>query len=338
MVWWEHLWHDIRFASRLLRRSAGFSAIAVLTIALGVGATTAIFSVVDATLLHPLPYAHPEQLVRLEDDLAGAGSTDVGMSTPEWQDLERTGIFAYVSPVAFGDANLTGSDQPQRVPSVGVAPNYFALLGVKPQLGRTFDPTDPSRGFTLEVVISDGLWKRGFASDPQILKRNLRFDNDLYRVIGVMPPDFHDPGRSTKERNADAWAALGFAAAPYPDPPIRRIRLLPEAIGRLAPGLTLASAQSRLDAFVTAEERQFAGDYPARSGWRVRVVPLQESVVGNVRRSLLLLLAAVGLVLLIGCVNVANLLLARASARRSGTPSAQLARDSRGSRWPRVFS
>jgi predicted permease len=316
MALWEDLWQDIRFAPRMLRRSGGLSAIAILTIALGIGATTAIFGVVDATLLHPLPYPHPEQLVRLEDDLTGVGSRDVGMSVPEWQDLERTGIFAYLSPVVVAEANLTGSDQPQRVAFLGVAPNYFAVLGAKPQLGRTFDPNDQTRGFTLEVVISDGLWKRAFGSDPHILTRSLRLDNDLYRVIGVMRPGFHDPGRSAKERNIDMWAALGYAGAPFPDPPIRGVRLITQAVGRLAPGVTLSSAQSRLDAFVTAEQRQFAGDYPAQGGWRVRAVPLQESLVGNVRRSLLLLLGAVGVVLLIGCVNIANLLLARASARR----------------------
>lgn len=316
MEWWEHLWQDIRFAPRMLRRSAGFSTIAVLTIALGIGATTAVYSVVDATLLHPLSYLHPEELVRLQDDLTGVDSHDVGMSAPEWLDLERTGIFRNVAAVLFLDANLTGSEQPQRVAALAVAPNYFAILGVQPHQGRTFDPNDSARGFNLEVVISDGLWKRAFASDPHILTRSLRLDNDLYQIVGVMPPGFHDPGRSTKERNIDLWVAFGFAGAPYPDPPIRRYRMVPEAIGRLAPGLTLQAAQSRLDAFVATEQHQFPADYPAQSGWHLGAIPLQKSIVGDVRQSLLLLLGAVGLVLLIGCVNVANLLLARASTRR----------------------
>src|SRR5579863_7364420 len=311
MVWWEHLWQHVHDATRLLRRSAGFSVVTVLTIALGVGATTAIYSVVDATLLHPPPYTHPEQLVRLEADL-----TDVGMSTPEWQDLARTGIFASLAPSGYVDGNLTGSDQPQRAGFFVVGPSYFAVLGVKPQMGRTFDPSDPSRGFNLEIVISDGFWKRAFASDPGILGRTLRIDNDAYHVIGVMPPGFRDPGRSIKERNIDGWAAAGYAAAPFPDPPLRNVRVLSTIIGRLTPGLALRTAQRHLDAFVAAEQRQFPDDYPAKSGWRVRAVPLQESVVGDVRQSLLLLLGAVAVVLVIGCVNIANLLLARASARR----------------------
>jgi hypothetical protein len=132
-LWWDHFWADLRYAARMLRRSPGFTAIAVLTIALGIGATTAIFSVVDATLLHPLPYPQPEQLVSVEDDLPGLGAQDVGMSVPEWHDFQRSGIFEYVSAIGGGDVNLTGWSQPTRIRFLNVAPNYFALLGVKPQ-------------------------------------------------------------------------------------------------------------------------------------------------------------------------------------------------------------
>src|ERR1700736_6505305 len=182
---------DVRYAARMLRKSPGFTAIAVLTIALGIGATTAIFSVVDATLLHPLPYPQPEQLVSIEDDLPGAGAQDVGMSEPEWQDLQDSGIFEYVSPTQYDDNNLTGSSQPARVSLLIVAPNYFALLGVKPQLGRAFNPHNHTPGFTEEVLISDGMWKRAFAGDTHIVGRSVRMDTDLYRIIGVMPPGFH---------------------------------------------------------------------------------------------------------------------------------------------------
>ena len=310
----ENLFQDLRFAVRMLLRSPGFSLIAIATMALGIGATTAIFSLVNATLLHPLRYPRPEELVRIEDDLPGAGVTDAGISIPEFKDLERSGIFQYVVLEIFGSANLTGASQPSRVQYEGVSPAYFAMLGVKPELGHTFDPLDQTPGFTLDVVISDGLWKRAFGSDPHIVGRSLRGDNDLYRVIGVMPPGFHDPGRTVSERNTEQWAALGFDADPA-QAPNRSLRLPLETLGRLKPGLTLAAAQSRLDALVASLRKQFPDDYPAGSNWTVRLVPLKENVVGNVRQSLILLLGAVALVLLIACVNVANLLLARASAR-----------------------
>ena len=314
LLWWDNFWQDIRYAARMLRKSPGFAAIAILTIALGIGATTAIFSVVDATLLHPLPYPHPEQLVTIQDDLPGVGARDVGISVPEWHDFQRSGIFQYVSALGGGDTNLTGASEPARIRLLVIPPNYFALLDVKPRLGRSFDPEDQTPGFNLEVLISDGLWKRAFGSDPHILGKSVRLDNDLYRVVGVMPPGFHDPGATAEESNTDVWAAAGFAGPPAP-PPQRNLRILPGAIARIAPGLTIAAAQSRLDALVASLQKEYPDDYPLQSAWQVRLVPLAETVVGNVRQSLILLLGAVGLVLLIGCVNVANLLLARASAR-----------------------
>jgi putative ABC transport system permease protein len=310
----DTLIQDIRFSLRMLRKSPGFTLVVVLTMALGIGATTAIFSVVDSTLLHPLPYPHSEQLVQIVDDLPGIGAKDVGMSVPEWWDLAAAGIFEYVSPVGGGDVNLTGCSQPARIAFLNVPPNYFAMLGIQPALGHAFNPQDKAPGFTLEVVLSDGLWKQSFGGDPAVIGKSLRLDNDLYHVIGVMPPNFHDPLRTTRRRNTGLWAASGFAAAPAPDP-VRNVRILTEAIGRLKPGLTIAAAQSRLDAFVGELQKQYPGDYPAESRWTIRLVPLKENLVGNIRSSLMMLFGAVGMVLLIGCVNIANLLLARASAR-----------------------
>jgi len=315
VLWWDHLWHDIRYALRMLRKSPGFSAVTILTMALGIGATTAIFSVVEATLLHPLPYPQPEQLVSIADDLPGVGAEDVGLSEPEWQDLQRSGIFQYVSPAWFDENNLTGSSEPARIRLLIVAPNYFALLGVQPQLGHAFNPQDHTPGLTPEVLISDGLWKRAFGSDPHILEKSVRLDTDLYRVVGVMPRGFRAPGRTIEERNIDAWVATSFYGAPLVDHPPRNRRNLPTAIARLQPGLTVRAAQSRVEALVASLQKQFPGDYLLQSAWTVRLVPLKESLVGNVRQSLFLLLGAVGLVLLIGCGNVANLLLARSSAR-----------------------
>ena len=307
--------NDLKFALRQLRKSPGFTLIAVVTIALGIGATTAIFTVLDATLLAPLPYPNAEQLVSIQSDFLGLGARDVGMSQPEWQDLQRSGIFEYVSPTWFDENNLTGSEQPARVRLLIVAPNYFELLRVKPQLGRGFDPRDYSPSFTGEIVISDSLWKRSFGADQHILGKSVRMDTDLYRIVGVMPPGFDSPGRTAEERKVEIWAATSFYGAPMSDHPRRSGRNLPTAIARLKPGLTIAAAQKRTDALVDSLRKQFSADYPQQNGWRIRLVPLQDRIVGNVRHSLILLCVAVALVLLISCVNIANLLLARASVR-----------------------
>jgi predicted permease len=311
----DTLIQDVRFSLRMLRKSPGFTVVAVLTIALGIGATTAIFSVVDATLLHPLPYPHAEQLVSIEDNLPGIGAQDVGMSEPEWQDLQHSGIFEYTSPAWYDDNNLTGLSHPTRVRLTIVAPDYFAILGVKPQLGRGFDPENHNPGFTEEVVISDELWRNNFGSDPHILERSIRMDTDLYRIIGVMPPGFQAPGRTARDRNIEVWAATSFYGPPLLEHPLRNRRNLPTAIARLKAGLTIEAAQSRIDALVASLQKQFPDDYPQQARWKIRLLPLREIVVGNVRQSLILLLGAVGLVLIIGCANIANLMLARASTR-----------------------
>jgi predicted permease len=309
----ENLLFDLKYAARMLRRSPGFAFVAIATMALGIGATTAIYSVIDATLLHPLPYPNPSELVRIEDDLPGVGAQNVNVSVPEWKDLENSGIFQNVALDYFNSGNLTGSEQPTRIALKGVTPNYFAMLGVGAQLGRTFDPGDNTPGVILEVVISDGLWKRAFGADPRILGKTVRLDNDVYQVVGVMPAGFRDPGQTSEERNTELWYPGGFTAVPFP-PPLRNSRFW-TASARLKPGLSMAAAQAHLDALVDALKKQYPADYPAQEAWTVRLVPLSESVVGSVRQSLILLFGAVGFVLLISCVNVANLLLARASAR-----------------------
>ena len=170
LPFFENLLFDLRYAVRMVLRSPGFSFIAIATMALGIGATTAIYSVIDATLLHPLPYPNPAELVRVEDDLPGVGAQGVGISVPEWRDLESSGIFQSVAITGRGaNVNLTGGPQPLRLSFKQVTPNYFAVLGVDAQLGRTFDPHDATPGYNLEVVISDGLWRREFGADPRIL-------------------------------------------------------------------------------------------------------------------------------------------------------------------------
>ncbi len=312
----ENLLFDLRYAVRMLLRSPGFSFIAIATMALGIGATTAIYSVIDATLLHPLPYPNPSELVRVMDDLPGVGAQGVGISVPEWRDLESSGILQSAAITGRGaNVNLTGSAQPLRLSFKQVTPNYFAVLGVDAQLGRTFDPHDATPGYNLEVVISDGLWRREFGADPHILGKALRLDNDIYHVVGVMPRGFRDQGSTSEEQNVELWLGAGFAGVPFP-PPLRSSRLRSRAvIARLKPGLSITAAQARLDAMVESLKAQYPGEYPAPTKWTVRLISLSETVVGSVRQSLILLFGAVGLVLLISCVNVANLLLARASVR-----------------------
>ena len=315
-IWWDRLAQDVCYAVRSWRSAPGLTLVATLTMALGIGATTATFSVVDATLLHPLPYPHADGLVSVIDDLPGVASYDVGLSQPEWLDLERSGIFDQVALAWFDENNLTGASRPAQVRLMSVTPNYFAVLGIAPQVGRTFPAGNRSPGYLGEVVISDGLWKREFGGDPHVLDKSVRLDTDLYRIVGVMPPGFHTPGRTVDERNADVWAATSFYGPPLSYQPPRRVRNVPTAIARLAAGLSPTAAQSRIDALVAGLRRQYPDDYPDGGGWTVRLVPLQDTVIGDVRQSLILTFCAVGLVLLIGCVNVANLLLARASTRR----------------------
>jgi predicted permease len=309
----ENLLFDLRYAVRMLLKSPGFSLIAIATIALGIGATTAIYTVIDATLLHPLPYPHPSELVRIEADFPGVGAHDVGISIPELRDLQNSGIFQYVSLCFHGSENVTGSAQPTHIAGATVSPSYFAVIGVDAALGRTFDPHDASPGSNGEVTISDGLWKRAFGADPHIVGKSLRLDNDLFNIVGVMPAGFRDQGQTSEERNTELWAADGFSD--QRSPPARVAREPYETVARLQPGLSLGAAQGRLDALVASLKKQYPADYPREAEWTVRLIPLAETLVGNVRQSLILLFGAVGLVLLISSVNVANLLLARASGR-----------------------
>jgi len=310
------LLQDLTVAARVLRRSPGSTAIAALTLALGVGANTAIFSLVDAVLLRPLPYAEPQQLVDVRDDLRGLNLTNVGISQPELQDLaERSGVFQQISAAWPISGNVTGLDHPERIEAVAVSPNYFTMLGAQAQLGRVFGPQDRTAGFAEACVISDGFWRRLYGGDPGVLGKQLRLDMDLYTIVGVMPPRFRHPGK-TIEGAVDLWVTSGFAGPPFPDKPIRTARFIPGAIGRLNPGMSAAQGQFQLDAFAAGLRRSFPADYPARSGWGVRLTPLQESLNGNLKNTLLLIFGAVACVLLICCVSIANLLVAKAVGRR----------------------
>ena len=305
---------DLRYALRTLRTSPAFVTISVLTLALGIGANLAIFAVVNAVLLQPLPFREPDRIVRVFDDLGAAGAKNVGMSVPELYDLQRSGAFEQISVVIPASQALSGGDRVERIEFLGTSPSYFELLGAKPALGRIYTHSEWVPGCLDGVVISDGLWKRQFGSDPHIIGRGIRIDEDPYTVIGVMPPRFRHPG-NTLAGDVDIWSACGFTEHPYPSPPLRNVRFVSGALGRLKPGITLEQAQGRLDALAISLRQTYPNDYPKQQGWSLRLERAQTSLTGNVRPTLVILLAAVSFVLLIACVNIASLLIARASAR-----------------------
>jgi predicted permease len=309
------LLQDLRYGLRVLGKSPGFAIVAVLSLALGVGANTAVFSVVNAVLLRSLPFSHPERLVKIVASNRGVGARDIGLSVPEFDDLRsRAGVFEQVTVTQGGPTNVTGGDRPQHLELLEVSPNYFSMLGISAEIGRVFGPGDEAQGFAEAAVISDSLWARGFGRDPGVLGRKMQLDNDPYTIVGVLPPGFRHPGNKVAT-DVEVWITAGFRGVPFPQP-VRTLRFLPEAIGLLTPGISLEQAQSRLDAFASELRAEYATDYPAGSDWSIEVEPLQESLVGNVRPMLLVLMGAVVLMILLASVNVANLLLARASGRQ----------------------
>jgi len=311
----EILFNDIRYAFRIMRKSPGFTLIIILTLALGIGANTSIFSIVNAVLLRSLPYYDPGRLVKITFNNPGIGLRDIPFSVPELEDLKsRAGVFEEVSVVLSGPTNLTGAKQPEHLEMLEVSPNYFSMLGTTPEIGRLFGPQDFALGFAEATVISDGLWRRSYGGDPNILGKRLRMDNDPYTIVGVVPAGFRHPG-TTVAKDVEVWVTCGFSGDPYPKP-ARNVKVAREAIGRLKPGIDVTQAQARLTAMASELRTDFPNDYPPEAKWSIEIQPLQDALVGNVRPQLLVLMAAVVLVVLIASVNIANLLLARASGRQ----------------------
>jgi putative ABC transport system permease protein len=309
------LLQDVRYGLRMLVKKPTFTIVAVLTLALGVGANTAIFSIVNAVLLRSLPFSHPDRLVKIVANNKGVGAQDIGFSVPELDDLRtRAGVFDQVTAIQGGPTNLTGAEHPQHLELLEVSPNYFSMLGTSAHIGRVFGPGDEAQGFAEAIVISDSLWASGFGRDLGVLGRKMQLDNDPYTIVGVLPPGFRHPGR-TAATDVEVWVTAGFRAAPFPKPD-RGLRGVPGAMGLLKPGISLEQAQSRLDAFASNLRAEYATYYPAGSDWSIEVEPLQKSLVGNVQPMLLVLMGAVVLIILLASVNVANLLLARASGRQ----------------------
>jgi predicted permease len=291
---------DTRYGLRQLRRNPGFTLVAVLTLALGIGASTAIFSVVDAVLLRPLPYARPDRLVTV---LQGKGSGPVAPANfKDWQARNR--VFKDMGAAEWWEANLQGHDKPERVMGLHLTPEVLRLLGVQPVLGRIFSQDEGEKGREHVVVLSHGLWQRRFGADPGVVGSTVRLNGEAYTVVGVMPAGFKfAPYWATQ---AQIWAplALGDRAGNRKASSLR-------IFARLKDGVTVPQARADMENITRRLEQQYPG-----TNRNVTVTGLQEKAVGNVRPALLVLLGAVGFLLLIGCANVAHMVLARSAARQ----------------------
>ncbi|HZU27064.1 MAG TPA: ABC transporter permease [Bryobacteraceae bacterium] len=297
-LWVEHRIRDMRYGARNLARTPGFTAVALLTLALGIGATTAIFSVVNAVLLRPLPYRDAGKLVTL---LHGGTGPVASGNYLDWRDQNRS-FDAMGAADAWGP-NLTGIDHPEHLAALQVTQNLLPMLGIQPALGRLFRPGEDQPGNEHEVILSDRLWRRRFSADPAVLGRTILLDGAAYTIIGVMPREFRFP--PFWATRAELWAPDVLA-----DRAQNRGGNSMRVFARLKDGVTLAEARAEMAGITARLERQYPG-----TNRDVRVTPLKENVVGNIRSPLLILLASVAFVLLIACANVAHMLLARTSDR-----------------------
>jgi predicted permease len=295
---------DLRYAIRMLSKSPAFAAIAVLTLALGISANTALFSIVNGVLLNPLEYPHSEQVVAVYASTTGFDRAPITyLNFLDWQ--RNTQTFASMAAYRNQDYNLAGTREGERVSGYMISADFFSTLGVKPILGRTFDAHDDQVGAAPVVILGGGLWQREFGSSPDILGQSLTLNGTSYLVVGVMPASFSFYGH-----DRDVYTPIGQWNDPYFRD--RRISYSARAVGRLKPGVTLSQAQADMDVVA----RNLAGAYPvADKDAGITLVSMKEDIVGNVQPYLLVLLAAVGFLLLIACANVANLLLARAIGR-----------------------
>jgi putative ABC transport system permease protein len=309
-------WSDVRFAVRSLRRRGGFTAVAAITLALGIGATTTLFGVVKQVLLTPLPYGNPDGIAVVWS--AWKGFDQTWLSYDEWEGWRaRIPAFSDIGLWTDGSATLD-DDAPERIRSANVHANVFPILGVKPEVGRSFTTEEDQPGGPRVVMLSYGLWQRRFGSDPAVVGRDIRISGRAATVVGVMPAGFRLPLDFGANGQAEAWFPLATDAAaegavPGPEFPKGGSNHGFYAVARLAPGATAATANAQLRALV-AELEQYG--YMANVGFHAYAVPVAEQITGRVRPVLLVVFAAVGLVLLIACANVAGLMLVRGEARR----------------------
>jgi putative ABC transport system permease protein len=302
----ETLLRDIRYGLRGLLKRPGFTIIAFIALALGIGANTAIFSLVNAVLLRPLPFAEPDRLVWVYGNIRNGGNR-ASVSPLDFLDYrtQNTTFEEFAASISVPvPLNLTGSGEPERLTAAAVTGNYFQALGVKPALGRTFLLENEKPGNDQVAVLSYPLWQKRFGGDPAILGKTITLDGKSCAVLGVMPQDFSFP------QSAELWVPMNFDASPGMKQ--RKAHFL-RPIGRLKAGVSLAQAQADTDAVARRLEEQ----YPeTNKSWNLRLVSLREQLVGNTRPTLFILFGAVGFVLLIACANVANLLLVRAAGRQ----------------------
>jgi predicted permease len=300
---------DLRFAVRNLLKSPGFAVVTILTLALGVGANAAMFSVVNGVVLRPLGYPEPDRLVRIVSQFPAMGFDTFWISPPEYFELrERSRSFQALGAYTVDAANLSGADRPQRVISVGASPDLFAALGVRPLLGRTFAPDEDLPNAAPTVILSYDTWRNVFGGDPSIVGRAVDKDGSKTTVVGVMPEGF-----DVFDAGAEVFEPIGMDPA---DRTNRRGNHLLHLVGRLRAGVTIEQARAELDTLVrTWRDVVPRGHVPGYPNHQLLMNPLQEDLVGGARTALLVLQGAVGFVLLIACANLANLLLARAESR-----------------------
>src|SRR5215471_10119653 len=306
--WIQDFAQDLRFGLRMLRKSPGFTIVAVLTLALGIGANTAVFSVINTVLLRPLPYPDSDRLVQIWSTNPNTNRWGMWTAYPRFEDWRRQNtVFEEMATVRTWVISIKGGDHPESLSGVITSSQIFQLLRVQPMLGRGFLPEEDQPGHDHVIILSYGLWQRRFGSDRAVIGRTVDVDQQNYTVIGVMAADFRFPPELPASYRVDAWFP------PAPDPSHNeRVSNNYYTFARLKPGVTLAQAQAEMDAI----NQGLAEKYSADRGLGVKVVGWQRQVGSEVRPALLILLGAISLVLLIACANVANLLLARGAVRQ----------------------
>jgi len=309
----NNLLQDLRYGARAIRKTPGFALAAILVLALGIGANTAIFSVVNAVLLRPLPFKDPGRLMQIwhvPPQSSFPGLTRFSVSPANYLDWQAENhVFQQMSIYGFGTFNLTGHGEPQSLIARRVSHEFFSVLQAEPMLGRTFNPEEDQPGHNYVVVLNESLWRSQFNADPGIVGQKITLDGAAYTVIGVMPSKYQFPITSDPADAPKLWTPLAMTAQQ------RTVRGNHNmgVIGRLRPGVELKQAQAEMDTISRRLEQQYPAD---DRGWGAAVVPLSEDLVGDVRPALLVLLGAVAFVLLIACANVANLVLARTVSRQ----------------------